>query len=209
MFTILSKSASKKKLTHFRTHKWASSNTIQNDSTKTFWRVRTNFRRETFIEYLKLKLLYDPNLSSLELRFILDLDTIINDEILMALLRARNLNINEEVAISRFLQALRLYSRKELTKNLFFTLEGTILYELEECRQSIRRVKKFSGYVRNASSVGSKKGSNSSKPEPEIFRWAGTDEKIDWFRYITVGELSSGRPESIFFTLKRTKSPKR
>jgi len=95
----------------------------------------------------------------------------------------------------------------ESTKNLFYSLDGTIAFELEEYRTAVRPAVKFTGYVRNISKLGSKK----SKPtalEPEIFEWYRAIE-YDFYFYLTVGEFSSDQPGGVFFTLMSTKSTKR
>lgn len=207
MFTILEKSVSVKKLRNFRIHNWQSSNSIPNSATKTFWRVSSPAHRFTFVKFMKLKLLFDKSLTSFELRFILDLNEILSDDILMETQRALSLGFERDLTIERMNNLNRLFGREELTENLFFTLTGTIPFVLEEIRQSIRKAEKFSGYVRNSSKVGSKRSSG-TKPEPEIGEWYRA-VKYDFLSYLTVGEFSSDLPGGSFFTLKRTKSSKR
>jgi hypothetical protein len=58
-----------------------------------------------------------------------------------------------------------------------------------EVRKSIRKVKKYSGYVRNSSSVGSKKFSKTSNHIPETFEWSSYEE-LDYYEFLTVGRFS-------------------
>lgn len=207
MFTILEKSDSVKKLRSFRQHRWTSSNSIPNSATKTFWRVSTPVHRFVFIKFMKLKILFDKNLNDFERRFILDLDNVLSDDILVATLSVLSIGFEREITLKRMNDLFRFFAKDELTENLFFTLEGTIPYVIEECRQSIREAEKFSGYVRNSSKVGSKRPSG-SKPEPEIGEWSRA-VKYDFISYLTVGEFSSDLPGGSFFTLTRNKIPKR
>jgi len=206
MFTILSKSVSARRLRGFRSLKWESANNLANTPTKTFWRVRTNFRRETFIQWIKLKLLFsEPN--EIEFRAFLDLHSVMKDSLFHSAFRAKRLGYPLDVVIERMNTLERFFKMTESTKNLFFSLDGTISYELEEYRTAVRPAVKFTGYVRNISKLGSKKSSQ-TKQDPEIFEWYRAIE-IDFYLYLTVGEFSTGQPGGVFFTLMSTKSTKR
>lgn len=206
MFTVLSKSVSEKKLRGFRSHKWESANNLANSPTKTFWRVRTNFRRETFIQWIKLKLLFSEP-SEVELRAFIDLRSVLSDSLFFQAFRAKRLMFPIDIVVERLNTLQRFFKMTELTKNLFYSLDGTISYELEEYRTAVRPAVKFTGYVRNISKLGSKK-SKPSPIEPEISEWFRAVE-YDFFYYLTVGEFSSGPPGGVFFTLMSTKSTKR
>jgi len=76
-------------------------------------------------------------------------------------------------------------------------------FSIEEIRKSIRPADKYSGYVRNSSSVGSKSSNKLVRPEPETPEWIDTKE-IDFLEFLTVGEFTSGiAPGSILFTLMK------
>jgi hypothetical protein len=112
-----------------------------------------------------------------------------------------------EIITSRLNTLQRFFKITEFTKNLFYSLDGTISYELEEYRTAIRPAVKFTGYVRNISKLGTKK-SKQTPQDPEIFEWFRAVE-YDFFYYLTVGEFSTGQPGGVFFTLMSTKSTKR
>lgn len=207
MLTILEQSRSVKKLGPFRTHKWKSSNTSPNTLTETFWNVKTQFRKFNFIQYLKLKvLLGEANL--LETRLCYDAPGVLQDNLYCDALRAWRTDVPKHILWQRLQALQRLEGLPEWHSNLLNTWNGVIRYEIEEIRCSIRKVKKYSGYVRNSSSVGSKRGSQTYRPEPESFEWTTNVEK-DYYQFLTVGEFNSGHPGSIIFTLMRTKSSKR
>lgn len=207
MFTILEQSVSKRKLRSFRTLTWRSSNRPKNLSTETFWVVRTPFRRQKFFQYLQMKRLLDL-CSDFELRCLYDVPGVLEDNLYIDALRAWTTDVPKDILWQRLQLMQRFLLRPEWSPNLFYTYEGTICYEMMEIQRSIRKVKKFSGYVRNSSSVGSKKSSRISLPIPESFEW-NSNEEIDYYHFLTVGEFFSGQPGNVFFTLTRTKSPKR
>lgn len=205
--TIISKSASTKKLKGFRTIVWESSNNIPNKSAKTFWIIRSNFKRHTYIKYLKLKVLFGSP-SKEDQRCLFDLNEIFKDEIFLATLSViRNFNIKKEIVFERMATLRRFFGEVPETPNDLWTLEGAIAFEREERRVSIRKAKKYSGYVRNISSLGTKK-QQGSRPEPEISEW-NNKLSFDFIRYLSVGEFSSGQPGGFLFTLTSTKSAKR
>lgn len=207
MLTILYKSV-QGKLKNFRVHKWKSSNNQPNKSTKTFWEIRTPQRKHTFIEYLKLKALMGKS-SEAELKVLYDAPGVLNDDLFLDALRAWKSGISEEILWQRLNFLQRLEGLTQWSPNLYYTYNNCFVYELREIRTPIRKVNKYSGYVRNSSAVGSKSQSNLHKPEPEIVEWINNEKEIDYYFFLTVGEFHSGSPGHFRFTLMRTKSSKR
>lgn len=207
MLTILEESVSGKELRNFRSLHWSSSNILPNTATKTFWQVFTPLRKFSFIEFMKMKL-YFSNLNMVEYRCLMDAPGVLNDDLFIdALIASRQIE-DRELLLQRLNILQIIMERKEWSINLFYTISGVANYRIQECRKAIRPADKYSGYVRNSSTVGSKRSSNLFIPEPETFEW-NNNEKIDFLRFLTVGELTSGSPGGNFFTLTRTKSPKR
>lgn len=207
MLTILLQSVSAKNVRHFRTHRWKSSNIQPNTLTETFWNSRTPFRKFTFIKYLQIKVLLGyANL--IETRCCYDAPGVLEDDLFIDALRAWKTDVPRNILWQRLQLLQRLEGQPEWSENLYYTLDNCISYEIEEHRYSIRKVKKYSGYVRNSSAVGSKRGSKIFMPEPESFEWTTNVEK-DYYHFLTVGEFDSGLPGDIIFTLMRTKSSKR
>ena len=207
MLTILDQSVSLRKVRHFRIHRWKSANNLANTLSETFWIIKTSTRKHTFIEYLRLKVLLGFA-NEVETRCCYDSPGTLENILFLDALRAFRTEVSEDTFWERLNYLQRLFNLPEWSPNLYYTLDGVISYEITESRRSIRKVKKYSGYVRNSSSVGSKRRSTSPRPEPERFEWNSNVER-DYFSFLTVGEFFSGLPGSIFFTLKRTKSPKR
>lgn len=203
MLTILGHSASDKKLKNFRTLSWKSSNNLSDSKTETFWEVKTNFHKFRFIEYLKMSSLL-RELTVFEMRLLYDAPGVLQDNLYIDALRAWKTEVPKKVLWQRLAFIQRLLDQEEWSPNLFYTYNGTIRYEISELRSSIRKIKKYSGYVRNSSQVGSKKSSQLFRPEPERFEW-NTNVEIDYFLFLTVGEFDSGVPGSTII-LKMDKS---
>lgn len=207
MITILEQSASDRKVRNFRTHRWASSNNQSNTASATFWIVRTSYRKHTFIKYLQLKALVGQ-CSLTELRCLVDAPGVLKDNLFIDALRAWKTDVPRNTLWQRLQSIQRLLQLPLWSLNLYYTIDNNVGYELEEVRQSIRKVKKYSGYVRNASAVGSKNSKTLHIPEPESFEWNNVIE-MDYFHFLTVGEFTSGLLGESRFTLMRTKSSKR
>jgi len=207
MLTILERSDLGKKLKGFKVHTWNSSNNLPDTATKTFWQVHSRQRKHTVIEYMKMEFFFNE-LDIVQQRCLFDAPGVLNDDLFFSALIAKRTGVEEKLLIARLNFLRRLTFKPEWNRNLFFTLKGTVGISILECRQAIRPADKYSGYVRNSSSVGSKKARQLSIPEPEIFEW-NNNAKIDFLEFLTVGESATGTPGGLFFTLKRTKSPKR
>jgi len=183
MSTILYQSASRVRPKNFRTHKWKSSNNLANTLTETFWVVRTPIRKFKYIEYLQLKVLLGLADFS-EARACYDAPGVLNDRLFIDALRAWKTSTPRNVLWQRLQLVQELLQRPVWSENLYYTYDGTFKYEISEIRQPIRKVKKYSGYVRNSSSVGSKRASGFTRPEPERFEW-NQDVEYDWYHFLT------------------------
>lgn len=204
MLTILYQSVSERKIANFRTLTWGSANNLSDSRTKTFWEIKTNFCKFNFIKYLKLKQLVQ-GLSDVEFRCLLDAPGVLMDNLYFDALRAWKTEVPQKILWQRLTWLQQLLDQELWSPNLYYTLNGTIAYRLSELRSPIRKVNKFSGYVRNSSQVGSKKSSNIFIPEPEKFEWTPTVE-IDFYLFLTVGEFDSGVPGStIILTMDQRK----
>lgn len=118
----------------------------------------------------------------------LDAPGVLRDDLFIDALRAWKTDVPKKILWQRLATLQRLLLRPQWEPNLYYTYNGSIAYEMVEARSPIRKSKKFSGYVRNSSSVGSKKRSASFDLEPENFEW--TDIVVyDFYSYLTVGEF--------------------
>lgn len=196
MYTILEESANGRSLSNFRTFRWRSSNYSSNTLTETFWSIRSNFRMHLFVEYLKMKaILGSP--SMLEMRALYDAPGVLSDDLFIDALRAQQSGVQLNVLLQRLRVAQQWLQRRSWSLNLLYTYANSIAYEIVELRKTIRKVKKYSGYVRNPSAVGSKKKGKPSSTNPETFEW-NSYEDTDWYEFLTVGKFSGTSLEIAF-----------
>lgn len=198
MLTILEQSDKGKAFKGFRTIFFGSSNNCSNKLTKTFWSLQTNVRKTTLLRYLEMKAIFNQA-SKLEYRMLLDWPGVLEDELFVSALRAKLEGIDMETLFQRVAWLQKLEGEKEFSINLFHTLDGVVNFRFMECRVPIRKGKKFSGYVRNSSAVGSKNSKQTFIPEPESFEWT-FDVKIDYFQFLSVGRFDSGTPGTVSVT---------
>lgn len=125
------------------------------------------------------------------LQCVFDAPGVLEDNLFTSLLQARYQGVPEEVLLQRLQLLQRLLGEQEWTKNLLYTYKGDVAYELIEVRKSIRKVKKYSGYARTPSAVGSKRSSG-TRPEPEMIEWKPFIEEFDFLSFLTVGKFTEG-----------------
>jgi hypothetical protein len=143
------------------------------------------------------------DVSLTEYRWLLDVPGVLEDDLFIDALRAWKTDVPKHILWQRLSMLQRMLQLPQWSTNLYYTYNGVVKYELEEYRVPIRKVIKYSGYVRNLSSKD--KGSlGTVRPEPEIFEW-NFDVKIDYFLFLTVGEFDSGLPGSLAFALMSSK----
>jgi len=175
---------------HLRVYRWSSSNQQPNSTTKTFWELRSSVRLATFLNSKKLEL-FLKGLPNFELRGLIDAPGFFKDHLFLELLQAlaslQNCSENsidpKEDLLQRLHPVQSLLGMSIWSENLLNTYKGVLRYELSEIRQPIRKVKKFSGWVRNSSAVGSKRRTGSLDLDPEITKDIFVVEKIDFFHY--------------------------
>lgn len=149
------------------------------------------------------------NVSEDELQMLLDFPEVLEDDIFVSLLRAKQNGIPLEILEEKLNLLFRFNMTKhEISSNLFYTLDGTVAFQIFLITQAIGKIKKFSGYVRNSSSVGTKKGRKSTQ-EPEAFTWQKVVEYDYYGFFSSVGESSLGAPGGLIFTLTSPKRTKR
>jgi hypothetical protein len=132
----------------------------------------------------------------------------LQDELFVSLLLAKEIVSDEDLLVERLNFLRKLKNLRPWSRNLLSTLDGVLKFRLLEQRNPIRKVPKYSGYVRNSSAVGSKRKSSFQKPDPETSEWTNIVD-IDFLHFLTVGELTTGTPGSFVLTPKMAKKPKR
>jgi len=175
-----------------------------------FWVMKTNVRLQTALNLLKLMFLH----GELNLRLqacILDHPSTLSDEIFRAIAVAKvTKDVNPEVLMDNLDKILSLIGKPNIyRKRLIRQWLGTIGIQIKEISQPIVPSKRYTGYVRNSSSVGSKRQNKISfEPIPEKF----ASEMFEMFdlilESITVGEVVS-RSGNFTITLKSLKEAKR
>lgn len=198
--TILAQSAKGNGKRFKKKFRLGSSNNRADHLSKTFWSLQTNVKRFTLLRYLKMKALLGL-CTDIEYRVLLDWPRVLEDVLFIDALRARNEGIPLETLFQRIAWVQKLDDMTCWSINLYYTLDKVVSYSIEEVRMTIRPVKKFSGYVRNSSSVGTKSRKSIYVPEPESFEWK-EDVKRDYYAFFSVGEWNSGASGSFDLTLK-------
>lgn len=196
MLTYLEESGNGRKLTSFRTFRWRSSNNLSNTLTETFWSIRSNFRMHTFLEYIKMETILGNTDQTLK-RMLYDAPGVLSDNLFIDALRAQYCGVQSNILLQRLAKARKWLSLPPWSLNLLYTYRNCVAYEVVELRKTIRKVKKYSGYVRNPSSVGTKKRKVPSSYTPETFEW-NSYEEIDWYEFLTVGKFSGTALEISF-----------
>jgi hypothetical protein len=203
--SILSESRLGDNLQGFRTFRWKSSNQQANIPTETFWLVKSNFKLFSFLSFLKLRVFEGRN-SKTEYKCLIDGPGVLDDSLFIGALRALMVGIDRESLFQRIAWVQGLENQTPWTSNLLRQWESSIRYEIKEIRRPIRKARKYSGWIRNSSSVGSKRPGK-PKPEPGTFEW-NNYEKLDYYNFLTVGRFL-GTSVEIFPILTRPERPKR
>jgi len=176
------------------TLKWKA-NLLPSELTRSesFWLVRSSVKEETVLKYLRLKYFW-KELSDPELLLAFSHPKFLRDIAFNVALQAvAQSNLSREVIVDRLGQGLAVLGKKcFLRKQLLAQWDNNTLILAEETTRTIRKHKAFSGWVRNASSLGSKRA-RPSLPEPfseevaEIY----LDEYEFLYTLISVGRIET------------------
>jgi hypothetical protein len=161
----------------------------------------------TLIEILKMTKILG-GLSGEEMsRFLYDSPGVLSDELFCAALRAARSGIEIEVLLKRLNFAQNLLQRQPWTLQSYWAQINHVKFRIIEFRKSIRKVKKYSGYIRTPSAKGSKSSHYLHHEFPETFEWQSYEE-LDWYEFLTVGKFL-GISAEIQFPDDEPKSSKR
>lgn len=153
-----------------RTNSWRATSQIAEISrTETFYLLTSNVRLHKFLEFMKLKHFLE-GLTEAELMALYDAPGVLCDQLFTNALRAKNSLLSErsfEKQRWHILQERVQFLRSKLglspwNLNLLHAYSGNLRYELVLVEKRIRKVKKYSGYVKTPSAVGSKRRSQNS-----------------------------------------------
>lgn len=149
--------------------------------------VFSSGKRHAVESYLWLKLVWDQ-LSRKEFNLFLSLPSTLQNDKIVGFLRSK-LEVKTEVLRKRLVQVETLIGVKTSSRERYI---GSKRLQIEIQMETIRLVKvpKFSGYVKNISSLGKSSRGQGSKPEPTGDFLFISEENLDWFEILTVGEIT-------------------
>lgn len=129
-------------------------------------------------------------LPDFEMQALVDAPGVITDPLYVDLMRAYALlqpshSGQQELLLQRLQRLQSLLGDSPWSENLLYTYQGNLKYELVLSRAPIRKVRKFSGWVRNSSAVGSKRKSGLIELDPEIFETYVDVEDMNFYNYLT------------------------
>jgi len=149
--------------------------------------VLSNGKRQAVHRFLWLKYLWD-SLSKLETILFFLMPESLKSAKISSVLRLRNEGKNLKVLRARVNKLEQLLNEKESTRNSYQGMRRMRIEIREEIR-SLRPTKKFSGYVKTPSSVGSKRKSGGSINEPLFSSDFKTKESFAWYETLKAGKL--------------------
>lgn len=188
----------------FVTIKWKASSTNSEITRKeSFWHVRSTFAEEALLNFLRLKYFWNE-LTDQETILAFDNPRFLKSiefNVLLTVLASTEYSRTEISEASN--KVSRILGRKsKFSKSLLPQWENNIFLVAERTERPIRPSKKYSGWVRNSSSVGSKRQAKFFIPEPlfEEFPEEHFDE-YELFCELIFADLSGAKNGTI--TIKR------
>lgn len=180
-----------------RTFRWSSSDQLPNSLTFTFWELDSDQKFLTFLECKKMEHFYQV-LSDEEFGALIDAPGFFSDRLYLDLLQAKaelqssrawkENNLTKDLLEQKLQRLQLMLGRPVWNLNLLYTYIGVVNYRLAQIRVPIGKVKKFSGWVRNSSAVGSKRRTGSLEILPEIQESISFVE-LDYFSYFMAPKL--------------------
>lgn len=168
-----------------------SSELIRSES---FWHVKSSVTLDVLLKFLRLKYFWGE-LNSREIELLFSHPKVLDDVQFNVLLAVQaTTELDKSTIIRRLDIALNFLSLKSsFRKELVQQWAGVVTFVADLETRSIRPHKRYSGWVRNSSSVGSKRLSNISIPEPlsEEFTDQMFDEYEFLYEFITVGSIET------------------
>jgi len=179
----------------FETFKWKA-NRSPSEITRweSFWHVRSTFKQDALLRFLRLRYFWGL-MSDLEIELAFDHPRFLNDvefNVLLTVLASTELTKLQITERSE--SALKFIGKtSKFSKRLIPQWNNNIYVLAEREQRTIRPHKAFSGWVRNASSIGSKHKSTLNIPEPILEEF--TKEQFNEYKYlyesISVGKIET------------------
>lgn len=146
--------------------------------------VFSSGRRHKVIEYLWYKLVWDE-LSKDEFFLFISCPEVLKNDKIVGFLRAK-LEV-PKVTLRQRLLSIELKLRLPVTSRDRYLGLRRLKIDIQRSRTRLPRTPKFSGYVRNISSLG-KSSRGAVLPEP-VSEFVFSDEiSLDWYELLTVGD---------------------
>lgn len=146
--------------------------------------VFSSGKRHKVHRFLWLKLIWDE-LSEDELLLFLSMSETLSDNKIVGFLRAR-LEIPKRVLRTRLLE-LESYFGEELSDRNHYNGLMRLRIDLQRRTMRLPKTAKFSGYVRNISSIGKGSKRSQGKPEPVADSFFSIESETDWYELLSVG----------------------
>lgn len=155
--------------------------------------VYSSGSRPAVLKFLWYKFLWDE-LTKEEWKLFIILPESLNNPMIFGALRALQIKGKKEIR-RKILNAPFLSYEERPLRTKYQGIKGLSI-EIHEESRKLPKVPKFSGWIRSASSVGSKRQRGPSFLEPlAIIENDYNDFSFDWYSYLTVGDsyLQTGR----------------
>jgi hypothetical protein len=131
---------------------------------------------------------------AIELRCLLDEPSVLRDQLFIDILISRK-QVSLQLLLKRIAYLKQLFPINFIDLKTYRQYEKQFVYRIREIDIPTRKPKKYSGWVRNSSAVGSKR----SGPRRELIPSFNVEENVQDFsflEFLTVGELM-GRSVSL------------
>jgi len=178
---------------------------------ESFWFVSSNVKETSLLKFLKLKLFLSTETHIQVLRLLSDHPKVLNDQVFVTLFKHKmQNNLDILTILERYEGFCQVFGKANFyKKELLKQWENNIGILAQEAFIPIRPFKPYSGYVRNSSSVGSKRKSNFLFLESEVEEMEISNENDFLDEAITVGEVSSCWNSISISLMKNLKGSKR
>jgi len=178
--------------------RWESTTATKYNSGNTIWIVESPWRKQKFLGFMRTKMLFDL-CSPLEMQMLLDEPSSLRDTLFIdSLLAKKQFKVPLGILWPRIGQLHSLGYESFVSQINLNDFQKRFVYRITEFDKSNRPPKKYSGYVRNSSAVGSKRGLPRREPIPAISVTEYAD-KINFLEFLTVGRFLGSTQISIHY----------
>lgn len=173
----------------FKTHKFGLS-TDREKGTLSFLIVYSQGSRHKVMEFLWLKLIWDE-LSHSEFELLYHSPEFLNDERKFAFLRAC-LILPKKILRRRLLAIEGILGIKLSSRERYLGMKSRLDLEIHKGLGRLPKVRKYSGYCKTPSSVGTKRGRGVVDTTPDSLlpdEYEFENGTVDWYNLLSVGDI--------------------